>query len=131
VDIIGVNKSPQAGGGRPLPIHLQIEHKARFFDKTSYNYVKYLNFSKKKDIYQEYHLNDELIKVYPKFFSNYTNSFELNNEFRAQMDIVNSDESFFTYLKQKSAIKPDFFKKFKKILNKDKKIENFTIDDFI
>lgn len=48
VDIIGVNKSPQAGGGRPLPIHLQIEHKARFFDKTSYNYVKYLNFSKKK-----------------------------------------------------------------------------------
>jgi hypothetical protein len=133
VDFVGVNRSPKrrAGGDPPPPENLVVEHKARFLDRFTYNYVKYSKSENKNKIYSEHHLNDHLIWNYPKFLSNYTNSFELNREFDIQRDLVRSDESVIEYLSQKNSVQQDDLKQFVKIISGKAKNENANLDEWL
>jgi hypothetical protein len=133
VDFVGVNRSPKrrGGGDIPPPQNVLVEHKARFLDRSTYNYVKYCKSQNKNAIYSEYQINDNLIWNYPKFLSNYTNSFELNKEFDIQRDIVRSDESVIEYLGQKEAVQPEDLKQFVKIISGKSKGENANLDDWM
>lgn len=133
VDFVGVNRSPKRGGpgGTPQPPNVSVEHKARFLDRSNYNYVKYCKAKNKNEIYSEYQITDNLIWSHPKFLSNYTNSFGLNKEFEIQRDIVRSEDSVIQYLGQKEAVQPEDLKLFAKIVSGKSKPENANLDDWM
>jgi len=131
VDFIGVNRAPLGGGGKSTYTKEQlVAHKARFFDRTDYNYTKYNVFNRKTELYKSYNLNDDLIYKHPRFSSNYANSFEINSELSHHRHLMYSDESIMMYLREKRAISPNYFKKFEKIVTGKIRSENTTLNDF-
>jgi len=125
VDIIGVNREPQRGGGEPgarrpyvpPPAELQIPHKARLLDRDDYTYVKYSEFPQSDSLFDKYRISEDLIRQYPRFYSNFVNTFEINKELARYQTIVNENESLLDYLGTKPSINPKLMKAFEKIVH--------------
>lgn len=137
VDIIGVNREPQRGGGDPSkrrpyippPVEEATRHKARFLDRDDYTYVKYSEFPRSNEIFDKYHINERLIRLNPKFYSNFANTFEINEELRRHQTIVNENESLLGYLGTKPSINPTLMKAFMKSAHRDSASQR-TLDGF-
>jgi len=137
VDIIGVNREPQRGGGDPgkrkpyvpPPPEESIPHKARLLDREDYTYVKYPAFSRSRELFAKYHINEGLIRDNPKFYSNFVNTFEINEELAHHQTLVRESESLLGYLGTKSSINPKLMKAFEKIVHGDVGTQK-TLDGF-
>lgn len=131
VDIIGVNRAPQRGGDiKPLPIEEIIKHKARFLDRENYYYVRYSDFKRQKEFFEKYSIDIDHIKRNPKFYSNFINTFEINEEFNHHKNIMLEENSLLGYLSEKKSITPQKMKNFKKIIT-GKVSSNASLFDFI
>jgi hypothetical protein len=121
VDIIGVNREPQRGGGPSQPPDKEtwINHKARFLDRDDYNYVKYSGYPKSSELFDKYHVNEALIRLNPKFYPNFVNTFEINEELARHQTIIAENESLLSYLGTKSSINPKLMKAFEKTVSRD------------
>lgn len=123
VDIIGVNREPQRGGGPrpyiPPPHEEVVRHKARLLDLEDYTYVKYSEFSRSGQFFEKYHLNEGHIRQNPKFYANFMNTFEINEELARYQTMVNENESLLGYLGTKPSINQKLMKAFEKILHGD------------
>ncbi len=125
VDIIGVNREPQRGGGDPgarrqyvpPPAEIQIPHKGRLLDRDDYSYVKYSEFSRSNSLFDKYRISEELIWRNPRFYSNFVNTFEINEELAHHQTLVNENESLLEYLGTKTSINPKLMGGFEKILH--------------
>ena len=125
VDIIGVNREPQRGGGDsegrrtyvPPPAELQIPHKARLLDRDDYTYVKYSEFPQSASLFDKYSISEDLIWQNPRFYSNFVNTFEINEELARHQTIVNENESLLDYLGTKPSINSKLMKAFEKIVH--------------
>lgn len=137
VDIIGVNREPQRGGGDPgtrrtyvpPPIEESIQHKGRLLDRDDYTYVKYSSFSRSDELFDKYHISEGLIQHNPKFYSNFVNTFEINEELAHHQTIVNENESLLEYLGTKPSINPKLMKAFEKIMHGEPQTQ-MTLDGF-
>lgn len=137
VDIIGVNREPQRGGGDPgkrkpyVPPSPEesIPHKARLLDREDYTYVKYPAFSRSHELFAKYHIDEGLIRDNPKFYSNFVNTFEINEELAHHQTLVRESESLLGYLGTKSSINPKLMKAFEKIVHGDVGTQK-TLDGF-
>jgi hypothetical protein len=136
VDIIGVNREPQRGGDPnnrrsyvPPPLEESIPHKARFLDRDDYTYVKYSSFSRSDELFDKYHISEDLIQHNPKFYSNFVNTFEINEELAHHQTIVNENESLLGYLGTKPSINPKLMKAFEKIMHGEQHTQ-MTLDGF-
>lgn len=127
IDIIGVNREPQRGGGDPgdrrpyipPPAEEVINHKARFLDREDYTYVKYSLFPHTRELLDKYHVDETLIRKNPRFYSNYVNTFEINEELRYHQALITENESLLGYLGTKNSIHPRLLKAFKKEVGRD------------
>lgn len=125
VDIIGVNREPQRGGGDPgtrrpyvpPPAELQIPHKARLLDREDYTYVKYSDFTRSDSLFDKYRINEDLVRQYPRFYSNFVNTFEINEELALHQTLINENESLLGYLGTKPSINPKLMKAFEKVVH--------------
>jgi hypothetical protein len=125
VDIIGVNREPQMGGGDPgkrrpyvpPPPEESIPHKARLLDRDDYTYVKYPAHIHCDELFTKYHVTEDLIRNNPKFYANFVNTFEINEELAHHQTIVNESESLLEYLGTKPSINPKLMKAFEKIVH--------------
>jgi hypothetical protein len=137
VDIIGVNREPQRGGGDPNarrpyippPADEVIQHKARLLDREDYSYVKYSSHARSGDLFEKYHVGEEVIRVNPRFYANFVNTFEINEELAQHNMIINENESLLGYLGTKSSINPKLMKAFEKIVQGETGTQ-MTLDGF-
>jgi hypothetical protein len=137
VDIIGVNRESRRGGGDPNsrlsyvppPVEEVIRHKARFLDRDDYSYVKYSAFSRSEELFDKYHINEELIRLNPKFYTNFVNTFEINEELARHQTIVEEHDSLLGYLGTKASINPRLMKAFEKIVHGEPQTQR-TLDGF-
>ena len=137
VDIIGVNREPQRGGGDlgarrpyvPPPIEESIQHKGRLLDRDDYTYVKYLAHSQSDVLFDKYHITKDLIRVNPKFYANFINTFEINEELAHHRTLVDENESLLGYLGTKPSINSKLMKAFEKIVHGDSGTQR-TLDGF-
>jgi hypothetical protein len=137
VDIIGVNREPQRGGGDPgarrpyvpPPAELQIPHKARLLDRDDYTYVKYSEFPQSDSLFDKYSISEHLIWQNPRFYSNFVNTFEINDELAHHQTIINENESLLDYLGTKSSINPKLMKAFEKVVRGQAGMQQ-TLDGF-
>jgi len=122
VDIIGVNREPQRGGGgpsQPPDKETWINHKARFLDRDDYSYVKYSGYPRSRELFDKYHVNEALIRLNPKFYANFVNTFEINEELIRHQTIIAENGSLLGYLGTKSSINPKLMKAFEKPFSRD------------
>jgi hypothetical protein len=125
VDIIGVNREPQRGGGDPgsrrtyvpPPIEESTQHKGRLLDRDDYTYVKYPAHTRSDALFDKYHITEDLIRVNPKFYANFINTFEINEELAHHRTLVDENESLLGYLGTKPSINPKLMKAFEKIVH--------------
>jgi hypothetical protein len=131
VDIIGVNREPQrgGGGGTPPPAEEQIRHKARFLDRDDYTYVKYSDYDRSPELFDRYHVDEALIHSRPKFYANFVNTFEINEELARHQTIVEENDSLLGYLGTKSSINPKLMRAFVKSVRGESQ-QNMTLDRF-
>ncbi|MCK9631008.1 MAG: hypothetical protein M0R30_05140 [Methanoregula sp.] len=137
VDIIGVNREPQRGGGDPgnrrpyvpPPPEESIPHKARLLDREDYTYVKYPAYSRSQELFGKYHVSEASIRDFPKFYSNFVNTFEINEELAQHQTIVRESGSLLEYLGTKPSINPKLMKAFEKIVHGDLGMQK-TLDGF-
>jgi len=137
VDIIGVNREPQRGGGDPgsrrpyvpPPVEESIQHKGRLLDRNDYTYVKYPAHSRSEALFDKYHITEDLIRGNPKFYANFINTFEINEELAHHQTLVNESESLLSYLGTKPSINPKLMKAFEKIVHGDPGTQR-TLDGF-
>lgn len=136
-DILGVNKEPQKGGDGtyiPPPWEEQVKHKARFINRTDYYYIKYSDFKNKQEFYDKYHINDNLIYNKPKFYSNFANAYEINDEFEHQRGLLKNEKSILEDLSKKPAIPQKIIKAITKVVEGKVKEDNkppTTLDEFM
>jgi hypothetical protein len=118
IDILGVNRAPQAGGNGPQenpPSPEEIfNHKARFLDSSNYGYVKYQNCTDMEGILNQFNIDEMRLKSSPKFYSNFINTFNINSEFEIHKDILKHDIPMLDYLSRKSFISSSQLKSFVK-----------------
>ncbi|OPY37772.1 MAG: hypothetical protein A4E35_01054 [Methanoregula sp. PtaU1.Bin051] len=127
VDIIGVNREPQRGGGDPgtrrpyipPPAEEVIRHRARLLDRDDYTYVKYSEYPRSRELFNKYRVNEALIRLNPKFYANYVNTFEINEELARHQTLIAENESLLGYLGTKSSINPKLMKAFEKSFSRD------------
>jgi len=137
VDIIGVNREPQRGGGDPgkrrpyvpPPADEIIRHRARFLDRDDYTYVKYSEYPQSEELFEKYHIDEDLIRLNPKFYANFVNTFEINEELAHHQTIVNENDSLLGYLGTKPSINPKLMKAFEKIVHGESETQK-TLDKF-
>lgn len=131
VDIIGVNRAPQRGGYiKPLPKEEIINHKARFLDRENYYYVRYSDFKRQNEFFKKYTIGMQDIQTNPKFYSNFANTFEINDELNHHRNIMLEEKSLIEYLSGKKSIPPQKMKDFNKIIT-GKASPNAKLSDFI
>jgi hypothetical protein len=137
IDIIGVNREPQRGGGDPgsrrtyvpPPIEESTQHKGRLLDRDDYTYVKYPAHSRSDALFDKYHITEDLIRVNPKFYANFINTFEINEELAHHRTLVDENESLLGYLGTKPSINPKLMKAFEKIVHGEP-VTQRTLDGF-
>ena len=135
-DIVGVNRdtqSPWMGGNTgytPPPIEVTIQHKGRFFDNTTYEYVRYADYANTKDVLNRYGITVPDLNRRPKFYSTFANSFELNMEFERQKYAMQYDNSLMNYLSEKRSITDKVLKNFEKVSTR-KETPKVTLNDFM
>lgn len=137
VDIIGVNREPQRGGGDPgsrrtyvpPPIEESTQHKGRLLDRDDYTYVKYPAHTRSDALFDKYHITEDLIRVNPKFYANFINTFEINEELAHHRTLVDENESLLGYLGTKPSINPKLMKAFEKIVHGGPVMQR-TLDGF-
>lgn len=124
IDILGVNRSPQAmikvpQGGcgsqedkTSASFEESFNHKARFLNTDSYGYVKFSNVDKKEEIFKKYKFDETKLRDKTKFYTNIVNTFEINSEFQNQLKIMKNDESILDYLGTKTFVLKDKIKNF-------------------
>ena len=70
-----------------------------------------------------------MIQHNPKFYSNFVNTFEINEELAHHQTIVNENESLLGYLGTKPSINPKLMKAFEKIMHGEQHTQ-MTLDGF-
>jgi len=79
--------------------------------------VKYSEFPQSDSLFDKYRISEDLIRQYPRFYSNFVNTFEINKELARYQTIVNENESLLDYLGTKPSINPKLMKAFEKIVH--------------
>lgn len=140
IDILGVNRAPQGGGGGTRENTPSAEdlfnHKARFFDAENYGYVKYQNYDNMDSLFEKFNFDEVKIKSKPKFYSNFANTFKINSEFEVHREILEHDIPMLDYLGEKSFIPTSQLKNFmkgdrKKKTKYNRKKPNTRLNDFL
>ncbi|MDE4908791.1 hypothetical protein L0665_09245 [Methanogenium marinum] len=135
-DIVGVNRDTQRkwmGGNTdytPPPKEVTIQHKGRFFDYTTYEYVKYPDYADTTTLLDRYGITVPDLNRRPKFYSTFANSFELNMEFERQKYAMQYDNSLMNYLGGKKSITDKVLKNFERVSTR-KETPKVTLNDFM
>lgn len=135
-DIVGVNRDTQSAwiGGNtsytPPPREVTIQHKGRFFDYHTYEYVRYADYADTRDVLKRYGISVLNLNRRPKFYSTFANSFELNMEFERQKYAMQYDNSLMKYLGEKRSITDKDLKNFEKVSPR-KETPKVTLNDFM
>jgi len=80
-------------------------------------------------LFDKYHITEDLIRGNPKFYANFINTFEINEELAHHQTLVNESESLLSYLGTKPSINPKLMKAFEKIVHGDPGTQR-TLDGF-
>jgi hypothetical protein len=137
VDIIGVNREPQRGGGDgtgyrnyvPPPIEDVIPHKARFLDREDYTYVRYPDFPQHDQLMDKYHVVEPLLRNNPRFYANFINTFEINEELAHHQTLIAENESLLGYLGTKASINSKLMRAFERTVQRDSQPQ-MSLDTF-